>query len=335
MTLLDNRSPLTSLGRHRRRDLRSSFLSPRAALDGATFVLARHFQNRSCFKRASDFPQQNAAARHPAAPARIPSPQSNARHDPKPGRARRRPSAPPGSNALFYIGFVSITLRREGAGSSFQKLLSYQADGIEVHISSPLDSSPRSCRTEEVACWRWSPLLWRFCRCELSHRRLLLCASPRMGDTTWARRRRSRPRRHPCKGDREVRSSRRNWSRSSVRFEPFVQYSYPHASLELQWRRSPCALESSCMLVRLPPWRDVAAERHAPGVPNADRYFLGPLYILPPYPQSCPASCAIDRKLLSSLDIHPPAWVGQTQIFLAGGWGHCPRGQPHSPSVAC
>ena len=66
ITLLDSRSPLTFSSRHRRRDLRSSLLSPRAALDDATFVLARHFQNRPCFKRASESPPKNtnAAARH-------------------------------------------------------------------------------------------------------------------------------------------------------------------------------------------------------------------------------------------------------------------------------
>ena len=44
---------------------------------------------------------------------------------------------------------------------------------------------------------------------------------------------------------------------------------------------------------------------------------------------------SIDRKLFLSFDIHPPSWVSQTRILLVGGWGHCPRGQPHLPSVAC
>ena len=30
-----------------------------------------------------------------------------------------------------------------------------------------------------------------------------------------------------------------------------------------------------------------------------------------------------------------PAWVGQARTFLAGGRGHCPRGQPRSPPVVC
>ena len=33
-------------------------------------------------------------------------------------------------------------------------------------------------------------------------------------------------------------------------------------------RRPPCALESWCLRARLPPWQDVAAERHAPGLLN-------------------------------------------------------------------
>ena len=37
-----------------------------------------------------------------------------------------------------------------------------------------------------------------------------------MRDPTWAPQRRSRPRRHSCKGEREVRPSRRNRSRSSI-----------------------------------------------------------------------------------------------------------------------
>ena len=87
-----------------------------------------------------------------------------------------------------------------------------------------------------------------------------------MGDTTWVPQRRFRPRRHPCKGERKVWPSRRNRWKSLVRFGPFVQYSHPRASLELLWRCPPCAGESSCLQARLPPWQDVAAEHHAPGV---------------------------------------------------------------------
>ena len=64
------------------------------------------------------------------------------------------------------------------------------------------------------------------------------------------------------------------------------------------------------------------------GVSNADLY-------LSALEEAHPCSCPTLRKLLSSFDIHPPAWVGQTQILLAGGRDHCPRGQPRSPSVAC
>ena len=74
----------------------------------------------------------------------------------------------------------------------------------------------------------------------------------------------------PYKGEREVRPSRLNKSRSSVGLEPFVQYSYPRASLELLWRRPPCARESKCLRARLPAWRDVAAERLTPGLLHAD-----------------------------------------------------------------
>ena len=46
--------------------------------------------------------------------------------------------------------------------------------------SPPLDSSSRSRRAKEMARWRWCPWLWRLHRWELSHRRLLVSASPRM-----------------------------------------------------------------------------------------------------------------------------------------------------------
>ena len=112
--------------------------------------------------------------------------------------------------------------------------------------SQPLDSSPRSRRTEEVARWRWSPRLWRLRRWELSHQRLLMGASPRMGDTTRMRHCRSRPRHHPCKGEREVRPSRRNWSSWFLgRVQPGVQKSHPHALLVLLLRRPPCARDAS------------------------------------------------------------------------------------------
>ena len=79
-------------------------------------------------------------------------------------------------------------------------------------------------------------------------------------------------------------------------------------------RRPPCARESQCLRAHLPPWRDVAAEIHAPGVSNAFLMFL-----------SVPRS---DSSLALSVDIHPPSWVGQTQVYLGGARGHCPRGLP-------
>ena len=92
-----------------------------------------------------------------------------------------------------------------------------------------------------------------------------------------------------------------------------------------------CARESYCMFARLPPWRDVAAELHASVLSNAFPILPS---VLPSYPKFRSASCPIDRKLISSFDIHPPSWVGQTQVLLSGGRGHCPRGLSRSPSVA-
>ena len=72
-------------------------------------------------------------------------------------------------------------------------------------------------------------------------------------------------------------------------------------------------------------WQDVAAELHAPGILKA----------VPKVSISYPTSPLVVLKGSSSLDVHPPAQVGQTRFFLLGGRGHCPRGQPRSPSVAC
>ena len=149
-----------------------------------------------------------------------------------------------------------------------------------------------------------------------------------MGDTTWAPQRRSRPRRHPCKGEREVRPSRRNRSRSSIRLKPFVQFNYPRAPPELLWRRPPCARESSCLRTRLPPWQDMTAESHVLGMLNGS-YFSVPRYILASYRLSCYTL----RGLRYSFDILPPAWVDQTRILLTGEWGHCPQGHPRFLSV--
>ena len=114
---------------------------------------------------------------------------------------------------------------------------------------SPPDPSPQSSKTEEVARWNWSAWLWRLRRWKLGYQRLLMGASPRMGDTTRMRQRRTRPRHHPCKGEREVRPSRRNWSTWCLgRVQPGEQKSNPHALLVLLLRRPPCARESQCLL---------------------------------------------------------------------------------------
>ena len=69
-----------------------------------------------------------------------------------------------------------------------------------------------------------------FCRREVNHRRLMLCASSWVRDTTWAPRRRSRPRRRPCKGEREIWPSRRNW----------VELVFGPGSTRLEEKLSPC-----------------------------------------------------------------------------------------------
>ena len=57
---------------------------------------------------------------------------------------------------------------------------------------------------------------------------------PRLRNTTLAPQRRSRPKCHPCKEEREVWPSRRNWWRwSSGRLGPCLQKCHLHASLEL------------------------------------------------------------------------------------------------------
>ena len=73
--------------RLRRRDLRSSDLSPRTALDGLTFSCTA--SEPGLFQRASGSPPIKRCSSSPAAPARITSSQTNARHYPKNGQARR------------------------------------------------------------------------------------------------------------------------------------------------------------------------------------------------------------------------------------------------------
>ena len=156
-------------------------------------------------------------------------------------------------------------------------------------------------------------------------------ASPRIGDTIWATHRRYQPERLPCKGDREVRPSCRNWSRSSVRLKSFVQYSYPHASLVLQRRHPPCARESSCVRIRLLPWRDAAAERPALGLLQAGPS-LSPPWVFLAFPAYLPPK--LPSTLPSILVGSPPRQFQVIRICL-GESDHCPLGQSCSPSVAC
>ena len=95
-------------------------------------------------------------------------------------------------------------------------------------------------------------------------------------------------------------------------------------------------------LARLPPWQDVAAELHAPGVLHAGPSFSSRQKSRPAscsidrslYRKSCPFFSAVYRTLLHKVDIYPPAWIHQARILLAGRWSNCPQGQPRNPSVA-
>ena len=102
--------------------------------------------------------------------------------------------------------------------------------------------------------------------------------------------------------------------------------------------RPPCARESSCLLARLPPWRDVAAELNAPGLlhdgPSSSSHPKCRPACCPIDRKNCPSFSAVYRTFLHKVDIYPPAWVRQTRILLAGGWSNCPQGQPRNPSVA-
>ena len=79
-------------------------------------------------------------------------------------------------------------------------------------------------------------IIQRLCRRGVSHRRLLVCTSLRVRDTTLVQQRRCLPGHHLLnKGEPEVRwSHHRSWSDTSGRDRPGSKNSYPHASLELQ-----------------------------------------------------------------------------------------------------
>ena len=70
------------------------------------------------------------------------------------------------------------------------------------------------------------------------------------------------------------------------------------------------------------PWRDVAAERPALALLNA----------VPNISLSYQVPCLTFHL---SFEIHPSVRAGQTRVLLLGERGHCPWGQPRSPSVAC
>ena len=90
MTLLDNRSPLTSnhLESPRRRDLCSSISCSLEPLSTARLFPGTAYSRLALLQRGSESAPKNAAAHHPPAPARITVPLTNARHDPQNGRAR-------------------------------------------------------------------------------------------------------------------------------------------------------------------------------------------------------------------------------------------------------
>ena len=83
MTFLDNRSPLTSSSRNRQRDLRSSDSCSLEPPSTARLFPGTAYSRLALLQRGSESTPKDSAARHPVFPARITSPQTNARHDPK------------------------------------------------------------------------------------------------------------------------------------------------------------------------------------------------------------------------------------------------------------
>ena len=162
-----------------------------------------------------------------------------------------------------------------------------------------------------------------------------MCASPKVIDTTLAPRRCCLPGHHPLnKEESEVWwSHHRSWSDTSGQDRLGSQNSYPHASLELQQRRPPCARESWCLMVRLPPWQDVSAEDLAPDRLNSVLSLSSHPQARPFYRDGSSLPSAAFQIFLQKVDIYPPAWVGQTRTLLAGRRGHCPQRHPCSSSV--
>ena len=64
-------------------------------------------------------------------------------------------------------------------------------------------------------------------------------------------------------------SPHRSWSDASGRDRPGQKSPYPRPLLDLL-QGPPYACESWCLVLRLPLWRDVAAELHAPGLLSAN-----------------------------------------------------------------
>ena len=150
----------------------------------------------------------------------------------------------------------------------------------------------------------------------------MLCASPRMRDTAWVPQRRSRPRRRSCKGS----------GRFGLHAET-GRVGLPAGINPASRKVSPCI---ACTDVAAPSVRSRVFVSAGPSATMARRGSRASCSRL--------ARCRSKRLVISSIilstlllpfDIYSPAWVGQTQIILAGGRGHCIWGQPRSPSVAC
>ena len=91
------------------------------------------------------------------------------------------------------------------------------------------------------------------------HLQFLVCPSPRVEDAALALQRFCQPEHHPyISGELEVWFFCRSWSNSSDHPRSW-QKRYPRAFHHLQ-QRLPCACEYFWLFLRLPPWRDVAAE---------------------------------------------------------------------------
>ena len=128
----------------------------------------------------------------------------------------------------------------------------------------------------------------------VNHQRLLSFTSPRVRDAASALRRFGAFVDRgfiPALGELEVQESHyRSWSDASSRDRPGQKiYFYSCSTLDLL-QHSSYAFESSCLVPRLPLWRDVADELNAAGLQNAD-------LSLSPSQLACPI---FDQSSLSS-----------------------------------